>query len=105
MHHYKDIINVKNYFDLKVESIIEDPKKLKALLASKRSGKTKEPMSRLFELLRDGIQIAYKMAGKNDTDFETKTLKMISPRFLSLMPDDELSSNNTVSRQFGWKNK
>jgi hypothetical protein len=49
-------------------------------------------------LLRDGIKLGYAFAGKNSTDLENKTLKMVSPRFLSVTPEQDPEHNETVRK-------
>jgi hypothetical protein len=51
-------------------------------------------------LLRDGIKLGYAFAGKNSTDLENKTLKMVSPRFLSVTPEQDPEHNETVKKKF-----
>lgn len=51
-----------------------------------------------MKLLREGIKLAMSMAGKNVSNFDKKTLKIVSPRFMSLMPDqDETELFNLLS--------
>ena len=77
--------------------MVADPKRLKHFMAE-RKGQKGEPMDRIFSLVRDGVHLGYRLAGQNGTDFENKTLRMVSPRFLSIMPDDDPERMNSVSR-------
>ncbi|KAF7631107.1 hypothetical protein Mgra_00008639, partial [Meloidogyne graminicola] len=61
----------------------------------KRLEKGKSPIQRLVNLLRDGIKLGYALTGKNSTELDNKTLKVVSPRFLSVTPED--GNNDTVS--------
>ncbi|CAJ0608071.1 unnamed protein product [Cylicocyclus nassatus] len=63
--------------------------KLQKLLAKRKGDEVKIPM----RLLRESIKMLLIASGKNVTNFDKKTIKLISPRFLSLVPeqdDDEL---------------
>lgn len=44
-----------------------------------------------------GVKLAMMMTGHNVTDFDEKSLRMISPRMMSLVPNDVKSSSNEVS--------
>ncbi|KAI1702301.1 moulting cycle domain-containing protein [Ditylenchus destructor] len=78
-------------------SVFNDPAKLKQWISKKKnSTKCKEPMEKLLALLRQGLKLGYTIAGKNTTDFDDKTLKIVSPRFLSVVPEEDQSKNETV---------
>jgi hypothetical protein len=47
-------------------------------------------------LLRDGFKLGYSLAGQNISNFDNKTLKMISPKFFGLLP--ETDNGDEVSR-------
>ncbi|KAI1707294.1 moulting cycle domain-containing protein [Ditylenchus destructor] len=79
-----------------LETVINDPAKLKRWLTKKRSEKSKEPMQKLMGLLRQGLKIGYSLAGKNSSDVDDKTLKLVSPRFFSVVPEDEERKNETM---------
>ncbi|KAL6733611.1 hypothetical protein Aduo_004244 [Ancylostoma duodenale] len=42
-----------------------------------------------MRIVRESIKIALMAAGKNVTNFDKKTLKLVSPRFMSLVPEQE----------------
>lgn len=65
-----------------------DPKKLRNFLAKKRGDKARKPMEKLIQLLRDGLKLGYTIAGKNTSRFDEKTMKFVSPRFLSVVPEE-----------------
>ncbi|KAI1704489.1 moulting cycle domain-containing protein [Ditylenchus destructor] len=79
-----------------LETVINDPAKLKRWITKKRSEKSKEPMQKVIGLLRQGLKIGYSLAGKNSSDVDDKTLKLVSPRFLSVVPEDEERKNETM---------
>ncbi|KAI1707793.1 moulting cycle domain-containing protein [Ditylenchus destructor] len=79
-------------------TIFNDPAKLKRWLnEKKKSLKSKDPMEKLLGLLRQGLKLGHSIAGKNVTDFDDKTLKVVSPRFLSVVPEEDHSTNDTVN--------
>ncbi|KAI1699108.1 moulting cycle domain-containing protein [Ditylenchus destructor] len=79
-----------------LDTVFNDPKKLKQWMAKKRSAKSKEPMQKLIGLLRQGLKIGYSLTGKNASEFDDKTLKVASPRFLSVVPEEEEYKNETM---------
>ncbi|KIH67768.1 hypothetical protein ANCDUO_01901 [Ancylostoma duodenale] len=42
-----------------------------------------------MRIVRESIKMALMAAGKNVTNFDKKTLKLVSPRFMSLVPEQE----------------
>uniref|UniRef100_A0AC35U552 Uncharacterized protein n=1 Tax=Rhabditophanes sp. KR3021 TaxID=114890 RepID=A0AC35U552_9BILA len=48
-----------------------------------------------IDFLRDAVKLGISLSGGNTTDFEDKTLKLVSPRFLSLVPDQ--TGNDTLN--------
>ncbi|CAD6199638.1 unnamed protein product [Caenorhabditis auriculariae] len=42
-----------------------------------------------LKLMRDAVRVAMQLAGQNTTDFDKKTLKMVSPRLMSILPEQE----------------
>uniref|UniRef100_A0A914I061 Uncharacterized protein n=1 Tax=Globodera rostochiensis TaxID=31243 RepID=A0A914I061_GLORO len=80
-------------------AVVEDPRRARALIARTRAaarGSGASPTDRLVELLRQGFALGYSMAGQNGTDFEEKTLRSLSPRFLSVMPEGGPTQNKTI---------
>lgn len=53
-------------------------------------------MFKLITLLRDGFKLGFSLSGKNVTEIEDKTMKIVSPRFLSVVPEDDDGKNDTV---------
>uniref|UniRef100_A0A7E4V5Y6 Uncharacterized protein n=1 Tax=Panagrellus redivivus TaxID=6233 RepID=A0A7E4V5Y6_PANRE len=75
--------------DVDIEKYLSDPSKLQELAKQKRlEGKT-DPTRAFLNLLRDGVKLTYAMTGKNASSLDEKTLKMVSPRFLSIMPEED----------------
>uniref|UniRef100_A0AC35U3I4 ABC transporter domain-containing protein n=1 Tax=Rhabditophanes sp. KR3021 TaxID=114890 RepID=A0AC35U3I4_9BILA len=48
-----------------------------------------------IDFLRNAVKLGISLSGGNTTDFEDKTLKLVSPRFLSLVPDQ--TGNDTLN--------
>ncbi|KAK6061040.1 hypothetical protein COOONC_01295, partial [Cooperia oncophora] len=56
----------------------------------KRIGREKKEEIRIpMKILRESIKIALAAAGKNVTNFDKKTLKLFSPRFMSVVPEQD----------------
>ncbi len=68
---------------------MKDPKKLKSFITKARNKKNKKPAEKIMDLLRDGFKLGYSLAGQNTTDFDTKSMKFISPRFLGVIPENK----------------
>jgi hypothetical protein len=78
--------------------LINNPEKLREFLKKSRTRKNKKPEEKMIDLVRDGFKLGYALAGKNTTEFENKNMKFISPRFMSVVPEqkqkDEVSYTN-----------
>ncbi|CAD5218193.1 unnamed protein product [Bursaphelenchus okinawaensis] len=59
-----------------------------------KQNKPKSPEEKITNLLKDGIKLGYSLAGHDTSDFDEKSMRIASPRFLSLMP--ELNSKNQL---------
>ncbi|KAL7070884.1 hypothetical protein ACQ4LE_009647 [Meloidogyne hapla] len=75
--------------------VIENPEKLQQFLKKKQFEKEKAPLQRIVNLLRDGIKLGYALTGQNSTEIDNKTFKVVSPRFLSVTPEE--GNNDTVN--------
>ncbi|KAK5979261.1 hypothetical protein GCK32_000648 [Trichostrongylus colubriformis] len=68
------------------EMEVEDEKlSLKRKLAKEKNSEIRVPM-RVF---RESLKIALALSGKNVSDFDKKTIKLLSPRFLSIVPEQD----------------
>ncbi|KAH7698519.1 CRE-MLT-10 protein, partial [Aphelenchoides avenae] len=76
---------------------VEDPKKLRKYLTSKKREHSRDPTQRITSLLQDGMKLGYALAGRNVSVFENGTVKMISPRFFSVVPDKTEHDENFLS--------
>lgn len=80
-----------------MDKLLDEPTDYKKALENFKNTKRykKDPITKLSGLIRDGVKIAYDMAGMNTTDFDKRLLRFSSPRFLSVMPEN----NDTVSQE------
>ncbi|KAK5979264.1 hypothetical protein GCK32_000651 [Trichostrongylus colubriformis] len=68
------------------EMEIEDEKlSLKRKLAKEKNSEIRVPM----KVVRESLKIALVLSGKNVSDFDKKTIKLLSPRFLSVVPEQD----------------
>ncbi|CAD5210616.1 unnamed protein product [Bursaphelenchus okinawaensis] len=79
--------------DIDVDGMVQDPKKLEKFVKDRKKPKNKE--ERVIDLIRDGLKLAYTLAGQNTTGFDNKTMKIVSPRFLGLVPEEK--DNDEIS--------
>uniref|UniRef100_A0AC35FF69 Uncharacterized protein n=1 Tax=Panagrolaimus sp. PS1159 TaxID=55785 RepID=A0AC35FF69_9BILA len=80
-----------------IEKVLDDPKELQRMAKENRKQRRKMPMGKVLDLLRQGVKLGYSVTGQNTTNFDEKTLKVASPRFLSLIPEDEKQTANLLS--------
>uniref|UniRef100_A0A7E4WB09 Uncharacterized protein n=1 Tax=Panagrellus redivivus TaxID=6233 RepID=A0A7E4WB09_PANRE len=69
-----------------IEKMIKDPYFKNA---QKKEVMKKNPVKKALGLMREGLKLAYAMTGKNITNFDDKTIKVASPRFFSVTPDED----------------
>lgn len=62
---------------------------MKELLSDNNLNSQERTAKRLSNLIRDGVKLGYSLSGQNATDLDQKTMKVMSPRFLSVIPDQE----------------
>ncbi|EFP05118.1 hypothetical protein CRE_04036 [Caenorhabditis remanei] len=80
-----------------LEEEIED-EELKKMFHQKVSNMTEEEKMMMIpiDLIRQATKIGLGLSGHNTTDMDTKTIKLISPRFMSVLPEDEEARKNEV---------
>uniref|UniRef100_A0A8R1DRV7 Uncharacterized protein n=1 Tax=Caenorhabditis japonica TaxID=281687 RepID=A0A8R1DRV7_CAEJA len=73
-----------------MEKFIED-EELREMVHQKASNMTEEEELMMIpvDMIRKAVKIGLSLSGHNTSDFEKKTLKLISPRFMSVVPEDE----------------
>ncbi|KJH47024.1 hypothetical protein DICVIV_06911 [Dictyocaulus viviparus] len=93
--------------DLKLPELYELEKLLKAgnepedmkqfIQTNKSMTNTEQAVMKAVEFIRKGVKLAMKISGENATDFDNRSLRMISPRFMSLVPENVNGSSNEVN--------
>lgn len=81
--------------------VMDDPKKLRKYLAAKKLESSNDPSHRIASLVKEGVNLGYALAGRNVSAFENGTLKVVSPRFFSVLPDKtehEVSNRMTLRK-------
>uniref|UniRef100_A0A1I7UUI1 Uncharacterized protein n=1 Tax=Caenorhabditis tropicalis TaxID=1561998 RepID=A0A1I7UUI1_9PELO len=80
-----------------IEKYIDD-EELKEMYHQKVSNMTEEEKMMMvpIDLIRQATKIGLGLSGHNTTDIDKKTIKLISPRFMSVLPDDEESKKDEV---------
>lgn len=88
--------------------MINHPNKIKNLIKKSNqrinkitSNNPDKKILRLLNFIRQGVKLGYNLAGKDIQDFDNKTLRLISPRFLSVVPEN--IDNDTVKFLFNKK--
>ncbi|CAD6192336.1 unnamed protein product [Caenorhabditis auriculariae] len=96
-------LNPKNAMNaMGMEDVLEDDpvlsEKEELLRDRKEAIKNMTPeqkmMAEPIKLIREGVKLGMVMAGHNTSDFDEKTISLISPRLLSVLPDE---NNDTIS--------
>ncbi|CAD5210612.1 unnamed protein product [Bursaphelenchus okinawaensis] len=82
-------------FDGDLEEIQKDPVKTKKLLSDLKKKKQNTLEGKTVELIRSAMELGYKLAGQNTTNFYNNNLKIASPKFLELFPEKQ--DNDTIN--------
>ncbi|CAD5214285.1 unnamed protein product [Bursaphelenchus xylophilus] len=84
-------------FDGDLEDIQKDPVKFKKLMAEIKKKKGNTPESKIMDLVRSGMEMGYKMAGKDTSKFYNSSMKIASPKFFELFPEKDNDTINLIS--------
>ncbi|CAD5213604.1 unnamed protein product [Bursaphelenchus xylophilus] len=85
---YKEKMVKKNpASDVDMEKLLKDPVELKKFIKKKKIPKTKE--DKIVDMIRSGLKLMYSLAGENTTNFEERNMKLVSPRFLGVVPEEK----------------
>uniref|UniRef100_A0A7I4Y497 Uncharacterized protein n=1 Tax=Haemonchus contortus TaxID=6289 RepID=A0A7I4Y497_HAECO len=90
LHHLENVLK-HEHFD-QMELMKREYKKRKESLKP-----IDQAVAEPIKLVREGAKLAMMLAGQNASGFEDKTVKMISPRIMSLLPEDENTSTKEVN--------
>lgn len=83
---FKGDVDPEDFMDM-----LEDRVDRKQIIKEIRQ-KSNDPGMKLMNLLRNGINLINQMTGNNVTDFDDKNLKVFSPKFLSIFPEEKTDS-------------
>ncbi|CAI5441077.1 unnamed protein product [Caenorhabditis angaria] len=97
------IINERRFADPmlkkyeKIEKLIEDEDLREAFHAKTQNMTDEEKiMMAPVEIIREVAKLGLAMGGKNTSDFDRKNVRMISPKFMSILPEDEEQKGNAI---------
>ncbi|CAI2329338.1 unnamed protein product [Caenorhabditis sp. 36 PRJEB53466] len=78
---------IRNFASM--EKYIED-EELREMFHQKTTNMTEEEKLMMIpvDIIRQAAKLGLSIAGHNTTDFEGKSIKLLSPRFMSVLPDD-----------------
>ena len=71
------------------DELLSNPENMKNFLKEAHHKKNKKPIEKLMQLVKDGVKLGYSLSGQNTTDFEDKTMKLFSPRFMGVVPEEK----------------
>lgn len=80
-----EFIDPRKPVALKQAEMEDEQQELTKLMRKKEKEEIRVPL----KFLREAVKTAMMLGGQNVTDFEKKTLKMVSPRMMSLVPEQE----------------
>uniref|UniRef100_A0A183CLD1 Reverse transcriptase domain-containing protein n=1 Tax=Globodera pallida TaxID=36090 RepID=A0A183CLD1_GLOPA len=76
-----------------IRQIIRQAKRQKSARSNAKNG-GKMDADKLVQLVRQGVTLGFALAGENTTGWDEKTMRIASPRFLSVVAEDEMASKN-----------
>ncbi|KAI6174680.1 hypothetical protein M3Y97_01017500 [Aphelenchoides bicaudatus] len=71
------------------DELLTNPDGMKDFLKKAQQKKNKKPIEKVFQLVKDGVKLGYSLSGQNTTNFENKTMKLFSPRFMGVVPEEK----------------
>lgn len=80
-----EFIDPRKPIALKQVEMEDEQTEIKKMMAKKEKDEIRVPL----KFLREAVKTAMMLGGQNTTDFDRKTLKMISPRMMSVVPEQE----------------
>ncbi|CAI5442261.1 unnamed protein product [Caenorhabditis angaria] len=80
-----EFIDPRKPIALKEAEMEDENQEITKLMRKKETEEIRVPL----KFLREAVKMALTIGGHNTTDFEKKTLKMVSPRLMSVVPEQE----------------
>ncbi|CAB3404071.1 unnamed protein product [Caenorhabditis bovis] len=80
-----EFIDPRKPIALKQAEMEDEQNEMTKLMRKKQTEELRVPL----KFLREAVKMALVLGGQNVTDFDRKTLKMVSPRLMSIMPEQE----------------
>uniref|UniRef100_A0A8R1HI54 Uncharacterized protein n=1 Tax=Caenorhabditis japonica TaxID=281687 RepID=A0A8R1HI54_CAEJA len=80
-----EFIDPRKPIALKQTEMEDENNEVAKLMRKKETDEIRVPL----KFLRDAVKTAMLLGGQNVTDFDQKTLKMVSPRIMSIVPEQE----------------
>ncbi|KAE9554210.1 hypothetical protein FO519_002574 [Halicephalobus sp. NKZ332] len=79
----------RNLLPEDVDNVIEKLQNNPDYRAAEKKKQEKNPVKKIMGLMREGLKLGYMAAGRNTSGFDTKTVRVMSPRFLSVTPEEQ----------------
>ncbi|CAI2347291.1 unnamed protein product [Caenorhabditis sp. 36 PRJEB53466] len=80
-----EFVDPRKPIALKQAEMEDENNEVVKLMRKKKTDEIRVPL----KFLRDAVRTAMVLGGQNVTDFDRKTLKMVSPRLMSIVPEQE----------------
>lgn len=80
-----EFIDPRKPVALKQAEMEDEKTEISKMMRKKESDEIRVPL----KFLREAVKTAMMLGGQNVTDFDQKTLKMVSPRIMSIVPEQE----------------
>uniref|UniRef100_A0A915EAM5 Uncharacterized protein n=1 Tax=Ditylenchus dipsaci TaxID=166011 RepID=A0A915EAM5_9BILA len=88
--------NLRKHESMNLKSFDEFTAKMPVLPTEKPRKMPDQRPRKIVNLLRDGFKLAWSLSGKNASEFSNKTVKAFSPRFFSILPEEENEKGDLV---------